>query len=514
MALTSLRYRLPLTYALIALLSAVALGVGQVALLRGYYQQEEARYLRASAEIIGRALAPHLALQAPAGALQSQLAGISFLAQARVRLLDASGALLADSGTAEVRGPVTVSIQVAVGQVTQAFSQTVTGAPEVAGYRSVIMVAGEGLALEDETAFQAGDLVSQMPVVRTPFGVVLGAASPSAAVSDQSLRWPVTREAGGAVLGYVELSEGPAYGRAVIERVAAVWAVAGLAAVLLAAAAGWRISRGLTQPLEALSAAAASMAGGNLAARAPDQRRDELGALARAFNAMAQRLEALVATLRQFVTDAAHALNTPLTVLHSDLDLIAASLIDPEQAARVQRARGQVARLAALAGQLLDLSRVEMGGSERARVDLRDLVRAACEPYASWAEQKGVRLSLALAPGPLPIQADASQLSQVAANVLDNAVKFTPPGGRIDVKLATTADQALLRVCNTGPGLEPDEVPLVFDRFRRGHNAAGVPGSGLGLALVHAIVQAHGGRVALQSSAADTCVEVSLPLTP
>lgn len=510
---TSIRWRLPLSYALIALLSAVALGASLLVLLRGYYQQQEARYLRSSAETIGRALAPIVALNVPPKALQSQLAGIAFLTQTRVRLTDAQGQVLADSRAVEADGPVTLAIQVEVGAVTQAFSQTLTAGSTESGYRSAILVQGEGLSLVNEEALATGayGVVSELSVVRTPFGVGLGEAQAETAVSTETLRWPVTREVTGELVGYVDLSEGPAYGAAIVERVAVGWAASSLVAVLLAAGVGWTISRGLTQPLLALSGATARMAAGDLSARAQTKRRDELGTLAAAFNRMAQRLEALVGTLRQFVPDAAHALNTPLTVLHSDLALIAAELREPAQVERVQRARGQVARLVELAAQLLDLSRVEAGGAEHQRVDLGELLGTVSEAYASWAEQTGVSLRVWAPALPVAVQGEARQLRLALANVLDNAVKYTPRGGHIEVTVKALEEAVCLVVSDSGPGIPPAELPLVFERFWRGRSALDVPGSGLGLALAKAVVDAHGGTIEVESSPAGTQVRLRLP---
>jgi len=344
-------------------------------------------------------------------------------------------------------------------------------------------------------------LAQALPAVGTLYGYGLTAETPvDGPRSDQAVRATV-RDASGGVLGYVDLSEGPAYGSEIVSRVALSWAVAGIVAVILAAVAGWWISRRITEPLTDLAGVTARMAAGDLAARADTARRDELGALARSYNEMAERVEGMVGALRRFVADAAHELHTPLTALRTNLEL-AEGAEDP--AARhdyLTQTQAQVARLERLSGGLLDLSRLESGAAhaDHAPLDLAALVREQCERYASQAEQAGLAFVLETPATPLMVSGNTTQLLRTLDNLVDNAVKFTPEGGRMSIILrAAGGGQAELCVADSGIGIPAEDLPDLFTRFHRGRNAGSYAGNGLGLAIVRAIVEAHGGTVSAE----------------
>jgi len=305
----------------------------------------------------------------------------------------------------------------------------------------------------------------------------------------------------------VELSEGPAYGRRILESVAWGWGVASATAVLLAAVVGWFASRQITQPLSSLIQVTDRMAEGHLAARAQVGRADELGSLARSFNRMAAQVEETVSTLRQFVADAAHELHTPLTALRTNLDLAP----DDEF---VRRAQVQVGRLEAMTEGLLDLSCIEAERQAHAfsPVVLNALAQDAAELYASQAEQAGLGFGLAMPRDLIVVTGDAAQLRAALGNLLDNAIKFTPEGGTVDISLTQEGDWAMLCIRDTGIGIPARDVPRVFDRFHRGSNAAAYPGSGLGLAIVKAVVTRHSGTIEVASVSPGTRLVLRLPL--
>ncbi|NIV30792.1 MAG: HAMP domain-containing protein, partial [Anaerolineae bacterium] len=163
---------------------------------------------------------------------------------------------------------------------------------------------------------------------------------------------------GADLVGYVELSEGPAYGQEIVDSVARGWLLAGAVAIGVAAVVGWIVSRRISAPLVALSEVTASMAGGDLSARADVDRKDELGTLARSFNRMAAQVEETVIGLRRFVSDAAHEIHTPLTALHTNLELAQRDAAAGSEE-HVLAAQAQVERLEVLTGGLLELSRLE-----------------------------------------------------------------------------------------------------------------------------------------------------------
>jgi len=495
----SLRWRLPLSYGAIALLAVLALGVVLLTTLRGYYARQERDYLMGNTQEVARRMAHLLALEARTEVLQSQVEAFAFLSQTRVRLRDATGRVLVDSGTPE-------SVQVASGTayagggdpiiITWRRSVTPTISSEQVGdsFGITHFVITDSASPTEVSVLSLAD---PMPVVATLYGFDLGREATAAASprSDQSVRTAFYDQTG-SLLGTVELSDGPAYGCEIVNSVARAWAVAGSMAVVLAIGVGWLVSRQMSRPLLALTGVTAQMAAGDLSARANITRQDEFGALAHAFNQMAGRIEETVTTLRRFVADAAHELHTPLTALHTNLELAAEA--GPEEKRRfVAQAQKQVARLEALTEGLLDLSRLEAGNASvlHEPLDLTALVRRVSEVYASRAQQAGITFAPNLPEMPVTVSGNADQLGRAVGNLLDNALKFTPAGGSVTVGLRQGGGEVELWVQDSGIGIPEEDLPLLFERFHRGRNAAAYQGSGLGLAIVKAIVKAHGGRV-------------------
>jgi signal transduction histidine kinase len=559
----SIRWRLPLSYPAIALLAALALGLVLLTTLRRYYRQQELDYLHDNARAISAAVSRLFEEDPSPATLRAQIHSYAFLSQTRVGLLDRAGLLLlADSGPPPAQREVAALsldrdfVDITGVQVTQTITTVAQAYPSVISttiQKDLVIVrqpdatavSGETLTATSSLADadlappdtegadvveivvprvdagvdeplgsrQAPSTLLFMSAVPTLYGYGLNAEIPSdGRRSDLVIRHPFY-DGAGELLGYVELSEGPAYGRQILDSVTRGWLVAGAVAVLVAAVAGWLSSRRLTRPLLALNDATTRMARGDLSIRAPLLRDDELGSLAAAFNDMAGRVQGTVETLRRFVADAAHALHTPLTALRTDLEL-ALEEADPARRAAVgRRAEAQVARLQRLADDLLALSRLESAAATATPqiVDLAGLVRESSELFASRAEQAGLAFHLELPAHPLLVRGRPSQLRQALGNLLDNAIKFTPAGGRVAVSLGRDGGAVTLSVRDTGIGVPPEDLPRLFQRFHRGRNAAAYPGSGLGLAIVQAVVCAHGGEVTATSSGVGACFTVKLP---
>jgi len=548
---------LPLSYAAIALLAALALGIVLLTTLRSYYAQRELSYLTDNARAISASMSPLMDADLSSAALQSQLRSFSFLSRTRVRLLDEMGQVLADSGEPHRRRevlalsveipsepsdrpheltPISAEVEVKVEEEVLRRGPAATEPGERKRYEAFIVVedadertvitqtvvltaTGPADILQSvgvaEHLIEPPDLVSRIRVLGTPYGFGLSSAiAPDGPRSQRVVLHPLY-DAEDNLRGYVELSEGPAYGRDILASVAWGWAVASGAAVLLAGGVGWAISRRLSAPLLTLSEVTGHMAEGNLSARADTTRQDEFGLLAHSFNEMADRVEETVVLLRHFVADAAHELHTPLTALRTNLELAILEEGAADQLTSLERAQTQVERLQTLSSALLDLSRLEAnaGKEDHALMNLSALVQEASEVYASQAEQAGLSFSLDLAQGAVMVQGNRSQLHRVLGNLLDNAIKFTPQGGSIRVGLRRKEGNAELRVEDTGIGIPPAELPHLFSHFHRGRNAVAYPGSGLGLAIVKAIVEGHSGCVVAESTSQGTCFLVCLPST-
>lgn len=537
----TLRLRLPLSYAGIALIATLVLGTVLLTTLQRFYRQQELDYLTGNAYVIGERLAPLLEAD-DAGQLQANLKGLAFLSQTRVQVWAPNETLLADSGDPRQADENTqIAVSVEVDGIAQTFAQTAAASlPDVSESTIVIEpgffanveenivteVVDEGPAnVEEHAAMDSAGVITRtttitreiegqaLPVVGTQFGFGFAGEDASAtAVSNLTVRRPIA-SADGRVLGFVELSQGPAYGRGILQSVFSGWLIASLVAVLLAGLVGWRASQRLVKPLLTLTAVTARMADGDLAARTAVQWQDELGTLGSSFNKMADQVEGTIITLRQFIADAAHELHTPLTALQTDLQTLRQTELEPGQAVKIERAQAQAVRLQTLTNSLLDLSRIEAktnGDSEL--VNLNQLLQETAELFASRAEQSDIHFDLTLPDVVLQVQGSPLRLRQAIQNLLDNALKFTPAGGAVAVTLAQQDNFARLTITDTGIGIPEEDVPHLFGRFHRGRNTADFPGNGLGLAIVQAIVVGMNGRITFHPLTPGTQVQLHLLL--
>ncbi len=506
----SIRLRLALSFAAIALVAATVLGVVLLVILQNYYSNLELDYLRRNAKFIGALVAAMPADKTSHDEMQSQIESLAFLMQTQIQVYDENRQLLYDSGSPQ-------KFDVSLGSMTPMLATATNRAGSAGAIRLIAINVnsnsklgppGKLPPLDAQTPGEApaGDAKNviffrSVQGAGSPFGFDVNAETVSPNVrSNQVVKQTVMDPQSGTVLGTVELSEGPAYGRAIIASVAWGWALASAVAVLFAIGVGWFISRRISAPVLALTQATTRMAQGELSTRAEITSWDEFGALARSFNEMANRVEGTVAALRRFVSDAAHELHTPLTALRANLDLAAEA---KDGQVFIERAQAMVKRMETLTNDLLDLSRVEAKGEPRPAepIDLTQLVQQNDEGYASQAEQAGLTLEVHLPPAPVHIQGDAARVQRALGNLVDNACKFTPPGGTIRVELQCANGQVCLSVADDGIGIPVEDLPHLFHRFHRGRNATAYPGSGLGLAIVKAIVEQQGGQVFVENAA-------------
>jgi signal transduction histidine kinase len=325
----------------------------------------------------------------------------------------------------------------------------------------------------------------------------------------------------------LRLSNPYTYRAETLETVVGVMFVAAALALTVAVAASVLLATRLTTPIRRLTQASRALAEGDLGARvnAPPSGAPEITELAAAFNRMADRLQGSIEFIRRdrdrsrdFLADVSHELRTPIAALRTFNELLREGAAD-EPATRdefLESSSQQIDRLDWLATNLLELSKLDSGlvALDLRPDDLRAVVESAVQQAEPTARRKQVGLKAELPGEPVRQRHDPQRLGQVLTNLIGNAVKFTPAGGQVIVGLRGTVAGAEMWVRDTGVGIDPDELPRVFERFYRGAKVSEMraAGSGLGLSIVRSIVEMHGGQVTISSRPGDgTLVTVLLP---
>lgn len=300
-------------------------------------------------------------------------------------------------------------------------------------------------------------------------------------------------------------------GRTTLERERTLREVRGLLGAVLASvlvlglAGGAALTWSALQPIrDLLDTLRGITRTGHLEARVPvADDRDILSELGRVSNAMLARIQTLVQGMREALDAVAHDLRTPLARLRGRAEQ--ALVAEPADAASYREALAdcieEADRASSLLTTLMDISEAETGVMHlhAEQVDVGAVLTETVELYEDVAEARRIALAAAMPDVPLTVTADRARLRQVLANLVDNAVKYTPPGGRVDLEARAADHEVALTVSDTGPGIPADQQPRIWDRLYRGDAAHGERGLGLGLSLVRAVIEAHGGRVELTS---------------
>lgn len=279
---------------------------------------------------------------------------------------------------------------------------------------------------------------------------------------------------------------------------------AGASALVVALGVSYWLSRRLTAPLEAMRRASQSIAEGHYTERVAIPGDAELAQLAMSFNTMAEKLEHTEAMRRRLIGDVAHELRTPLTAIKGSME----GLIDgvlPATSETFEQIAAEADRLSRLVDDLQELSRVEAGAYvlDLQPISLAQVIETARKRLAASYAAKGVELTLNL-PANLPtVRADTDRLLQILLNLLTNALHYTPAGGRVTVSAEARPKEVWVRVQDTGIGIPPEHLPLIFDRFYRvdkSRSRQSGGGSGIGLTICKHLVEAHGGRIWAESA--------------
>ena len=466
-----------LTVVTVAVLIALAL-----TLIRATVNRQEVESLQGNAEAIAKQAVPLMASGPRLRELDRLARASAFLGNVRVRVLDSHNHAIVDSQGPAARQEITID---------GVKFRLVRRDDSVYGSRMVFEMVPD----DDSSDANAAVPVAEPNNVRTA-------------------RAPIA-DAGGtdAPVGYIEVTTPRTTSSRSLADTAQALALAGLVAIGIAALMGLLVSRGLLAPLRQLAATANQMGQGDLTARTQiSARRDEIGQVANQFDQMAARLQQTFAdlqterdALRRFIADASHELRTPITALRMFNELLQgqASSDENTRAEFLSESQKQLGRLEWITQNLLDLSRLDAGLIQltRTQEDLGEVAVSVANGFKPSAAEREVDLLVRKPQEVVMAQVDRARMEMALSNLIENAVKFTPSGGQVEISVRRTGDAVELSVSDSGIGIPNEDLPHVFDRFYRGGNTRRVQGNGLGLAIVQSIAQAHGGQVRLMSEA-------------
>lgn len=504
----SIRWRLIASYIFLAL-STISLG-GSLAIwsISQYAQRQEVNYLTVNSDSIAQQAALLIKSHAAPNQLTQLARTAAFFGNFQVRILDKNHQLLADSGHPSLSNFL-AWLPLNAQDAGQPQDETAADSWLVKLMPSSSIKPNQVLALDKP--------VTIIQRVYSPWGssfaMKTGQASTntptSIAEEDAGLRSERTAttpiDDSGQPLGYVELSAGIDFSAQALQAIQSAFLVAGSGSILLAGILGLVMGNRLSRPITHLIETTRQISNDDLSVRADVQNHDEIGELATQFNLMSEKLQVSFKqlederdVLRRFISDASHELRTPITALRNFNDLMLGAANDDPQARNefLNESRGQIDRMAWITQNLLNLSRLDSGltALERAPHDLREVIEMAAVPYKKMAADKGLDFQISMPGVPLVVNFDSPHVEMALSNLLDNAVKYTPSGGQVAIGCAASGAGVRMWVWDTGPGIQPVDMPHIFERFYRSkQNSA--PGSGLGLSIVQSVVQAHGWKV-------------------
>jgi two-component system, OmpR family, sensor histidine kinase MprB len=365
----------------------------------------------------------------------------------------------------------------------------------------------------DGHAFTTGDDAAAIPVGDHEIAVAKGATSRSVRTTqvDHSDFRVVAVPYGHNGYALV-LAQNMAPQERVLNRLGAVMLVFGLAGVIGAAAAGWAVARNGLRPVRRLTRNVERIARTEDLQPLPVEGDDEVARLATAFNDMLVAVSASRERQRRLVVDAGHELRTPLTSLRTNLDLLlqADASGGLDAAARgelLDDVRAQIEEMSTLVGDLVELARDEPLPPVVDQVDLSEVVDRA----VARARRRGTGLTFDVEAAPWWVTGESPSLERAVTNLLDNAVKWSPPGGTVRIRL----NHGTLTVDDEGPGIAPGDREHVFERFYRSQESRSMPGSGLGLSIVNQVIERHSGSVRVdQNDCGGTRMVIQLPGAP
>jgi signal transduction histidine kinase len=502
---SSIRTRLTFSYLAIIVVAMGLSGFLLLALLERYFLQAMEDSLVAQARITAQALIPGAMAGGPS--IEANAAAYNAVQQQRLSNLSLQAQNVAPPTSEVPLGDVDLRY---LADASLQLSSQLDTRIRILDTLGVVLV-------DSQQQGQGADLAADPVVAQALAGHYAARTEHSSQEPAMHLALPVL--IGGKLVGAVYLNQPLSDVNAVMRDLRWRWLLATLVALLFSGLVGLLLSGAISRPLGRLTAAAGAVARGQLDLRVPVRSRDELGRLSQAFNEMTGRLQAAHQHQVDFVANVSHELRTPLTAVKGLVETLRDGAVDDPQVRDrfLETVESETDRLIRLVNDLLTLSRAdsEVLKLECEPADLGSLAQSVARRLAPRAEDRGVALYVtATADAPLAL-ADPDRIEQVLVNLLDNAIKYSPPNGTVTIAVEERADGMVqVRVSDEGIGIPTEDLPRIGERFYRADKARSRAegGSGLGLAIAQALVEAHGGRLWLESKEGKgTVVTFTLP---
>lgn len=532
----SIRWKLVISYVILATFTVSLIGLVSVEIVRYYANQQQLSQMQANARAIADQAAPLLSPIIRIQDLNQLAETTSYLGNIRVKVLDSLQKLLVDSGLPSrpneyvILVPAENSESGLFPEVSRLANWIALPLDEFESYNAFLR------SIQNE--FPPGTTWALVRRIDTPWGSrvifvesselpqtlaeVAKDAISEADRTDQSWLEPIIKT--NVILGYVEVSAGPDLTTGALSATRQAFFLAGIGAGLLAIILGLVMSQRISAPLNELKANVGKMGTGDFSVRAPVDTTDEIGELAEQFNQMATQLETSFSelaserdALRRFIADASHELRTPITALKNFVTILQDNIEeDPEMRLEfLQESQTQIERLEWITTNLLDLSRMDAGliPLDLGNFGLSELLEASAAPFKNLADQKEIELVVVPVPNETEIFCDQGRMLLALSNLIDNAIKFSPPGGKVVISAVTDLENINIIIHDSGPGIPPEDLPHIFERFYRGRHPA-IQGSGLGLSIVQSIIKAHNGEIEVESEVnSGTTFTIIIPKT-
>lgn len=548
---SSIHWRLITSYISLALFTIIVVGVLALWAAVKYFEKLEIDHLNQNGQAIAEEAYPYLKSSTSDGHLIQLVQAASFFSDMRVKILDNSGEILVDSGAPEEKDQNAWVVIYPEYQnnlpnkfIAGDWYISITGSlpkeilDKLSAYdwqELLVSHIGSDRIIPSELlhALPRGTSLNILQRAYSPWGSVLSfieqqelnmpdSAPPLNYLDDSAIKNEeinLTQRSSESVsvpigdeqnpLGYVELSQGLDFSSQALVTFRQALIIAAVGAVIVSIILGWFTGGRISSPIVALTETTAQMSSGSLAIRATVSGKDEIGKLAIQFNDMVEQLEQSFNqlqverdTLRRFIADASHEMRTPITALRNFNDLLLSHGGNDLEIQRefLKESKTQIERLTWLTNNLLDLSRLDAGIIELnyQSTPVEEIINTAASGFERSMREKNIAIEINNCSSYLDLYGDRERIEIALRNVIDNAIKYSPPDGIIDITVEEEGEFIHISVTDDGPGIHPDDLPYIFDRFYLGvHNSQ--PGNGLGLAIVKSILEAHGGQVDVRS---------------